>query len=175
MLPQFLELSSNDDTVEVAELSPKEYSETSNDLLDVMVSLVEDEDEEFHWEVSNDQGEELTMFLINDHITTSFLGISLSGYSIITIYVSFVYVVGTTIRGIFYGNSKIVTYDEMPFPDRLIELGVLIRMAQYNRRLLLEKNLYEVLIRLYRSPENLLTLTGDYLRKPRLEEDQQED
>lgn len=167
MLPKFIELSSNDDTIDVAELTSTDSSNLGNVLLDISFSLFSDGGD-FYWEMSHN-GESAKMFLINDYITTSFLGISLSGLSIITIYVSFVYVVGTTIRSVFYGASTVTPYEEMPFPDRLIELGVMIRLAQYNRQLLLEKNLYEVLIRLYRSPEMLLGLTGDYLRKPMLQ------
>lgn len=149
----------------MSELSPKDYSGYVNELIDVRFDLFFNDERAF-WGISNPETDYVKIFCINDYVTASFLGISLSGLSITTIYISFVYVLGTTFRGVFFGASSKIIYNEMPYPDRLIELGVVIRMAQYRETMIVEKNMYEVLIRLFRSPEMLTNLTKDYLKKP---------
>jgi len=61
-----------------------------------------------------------------------------------------------------------VIYEEMPNVNDLIDLCQSIYFARLEGDLNKEKTLYELLIRIYRSPEILLKLTGNYLAYARL-------
>lgn len=53
-----------------------------------------------------------------------------------------------------------VIYEEMPEPDNLFELCEGIYIYRNQRRLDKENSLYDLLIRIYRSPETLIRITG---------------
>ena len=52
----------------------------------------------------------------------------------------------------------------MPYCDDIIEFCDAIYMARRDGDLRREQRLYELLIRMYRSPEILINLTGEYLK-----------
>ena len=54
-------------------------------------------------------------------------------------------------------------YEEMPYTEDLVDLCYSIYFARMEGDLIKEKTLYDLLIRIYRSPEILLKLTGNYL------------
>ncbi len=51
----------------------------------------------------------------------------------------------------------------MPYTEDLVDLCYSIYFARMEGDLIKEKTLYDLLIRIYRSPEILLKLTGNYL------------
>ncbi len=109
------------------------------------------------------KAEELQFIIINDDVISSFFGFNSDGsipFSIISIYATFVYAVGRFVRLFFDKISTRVIYEEMPDPDNLFELCEGIYIYRNQRRLQKENSLYDLLIRIYRSPETLIRITG---------------
>ena len=94
---------------------------------------------------------------------SSFFGFNSDGsipFSIISIYATFVYAVGRFVRLFFDKISMRVIYEEMPDSENLFELCEGIYIYQSQRSLEKENSLYDLLIRIYRSPETLIRMTG---------------
>ena len=68
--------------------------------------------------------------------------------------------VGKLIRGLFENLIMRVIYEEMPKTNQLIEFCNCIYRARREEDFEREFSLYQLLIRIYRSPELLLQLTG---------------
>lgn len=105
--------------------------------------------------------------LINDDVISSFFGFNSDGsipFSIIGIYATFVYAVGKFARLFFDKISMRVIYEEMPEPDKLFELCEGIYIYRNQRMLEKENSLYDLLIRIYRSPETLIKITGSKVK-----------
>jgi len=79
--------------------------------------------------------------------------------SIIGIYATLVYTVGKFIRIFFDKISQRVIYEEMPEPNDLFELCEGIYNYRNRRDLIEERRLYDLLVRIYRSPETLIKIT----------------
>jgi len=94
--------------------------------------------------------------LLNDFVFGSLFGASISNISVIGLYATFVFAIGKFIRLFFANISQRVIYEEMPKPD----LCESIYIARAEGDLYNEQRLYELLIRIYRSPEILIKLTG---------------
>ncbi len=106
---------------------------------------------------------------------SSFFGFNSDGsmpLSIIGIYATLVYTVGKFVRIFFDKISQRVIYEEMPEPNDLFELCEGIYIYRNQRKLQEENYLYDLLIRIYRSPETLLKITGTRVKyqtdKPQL-------
>jgi hypothetical protein len=84
--------------------------------------------------------------------------------SIIGIYATLVYTVGKFVRIFFDKISQRVIYEEMPNPNDLFELCEGIYIYRNQRKLREENYLYDLLIRIYRSPETLIKITGTKLK-----------
>jgi hypothetical protein len=80
--------------------------------------------------------------------------------SIIGIYATLVYTVGKFVRIFFDKISQRVIYEEMPEPNDLFELCEGVYIYRNQRKLEKENSLYDLLIRIYRSPETLIKITG---------------
>ena len=96
---------------------------------------------------------------MNDFVFGSLFGASISNISVIGLYATFVFAIGKFIRIFFDKISQRVIYEEMPNTDDLMDLCESIYIARadlYN-----EQRLYDLLIRIYRSPEILIKLTGN--------------
>jgi len=98
--------------------------------------------------------------LFNDFVFGSLFGASISNISVIGLYATFVFAIGKFIRLFFDRISQRVIYEEMPNTDDLMDLCESIYIARAEGDLYNEQRLYELLIRIYRSPEILIKLTG---------------
>mmetsp|Transcript_22704 Transcript_22704/g.17130 ORF Transcript_22704/g.17130 Transcript_22704/m.17130 type:complete len:133 (+) Transcript_22704:2623-3021(+) len=123
---------------------------------------------------------ELHILVYNEEVINSFIADSLGSWSILGLYVAVVYAVGAIIRLVFERISQRVVYEEMPYPEKIFEICEGIFIAQQEGDLVKEKLLYTMLIRLYRSPETIIKITGDKLdyskkeeKKKRMREDSQ--
>ncbi|XP_074646694.1 piezo-type mechanosensitive ion channel component 1-like isoform X3 [Tubulanus polymorphus] len=87
--------------------------------------------------------------------------------TIIGLYISFILVIGTLIRGWFTGLKEDVKYRQMPYVDRNLELCFNIYLARESKDLYLEEELYAKLLFLYRSPETMIA----YSKYPKEKED----
>lgn len=76
--------------------------------------------------------------------------------SVVGIYVSLVYVVGSFIRLVFDRYSEKVIYEDLPDTEKLREIIEGIYIAQLRGEIEKEKKLYELLVLIYRSPELML-------------------
>ncbi|ESO89782.1 hypothetical protein LOTGIDRAFT_124487, partial [Lottia gigantea] len=81
----------------------------------------------------------------------------ITGYGIIGLYISLVFVIGRFVRAtIFIGVSFRIMFEELPFVDRVLQLCLDIYMVRESNDLRLEEDLFAKLIFLYRSPETLI-------------------
>ena len=81
------------------------------------------------------------------------------GYSITTLYISVVLVIGNFIRGFLSGASFKILYDDMPKPGALFRLCTGVAIARYDNNLRREGELYLELIEVLRSTEVMKLLT----------------
>ncbi len=89
----------------------------------------------------------------------------IASYGIIGLYVSVVLVISRFLRLSASNISHKIIYQDMPQVQTLANLCELVRLARSRvpPQLDLEESLYRLLIRLYRSPEALLTWTDPAL------------
>ena len=100
----------------------------------------------------------LPLVLFNDKVFIGLLAF-LSGYGIIGIYTTFVFLVSRWVRGLNSESSFKVIYTRMPNVDRVLQLCLDIYLVRESREFELEEDLYAKLIFLYRSPETLIKWT----------------
>ena len=107
------------------------------------------------------------MIAYNDEVVSAGFG-NVVGMSVIGIYATIVYAVGIFIRLIFDRISQRVIYEEMPCTDKILEICEGIFIAQLEGDLEKEKRMFILLIKIYRSPDLIMDLTGvklDYTKK----------
>ncbi|XP_027198178.2 piezo type mechanosensitive ion channel component isoform X2 [Dermatophagoides pteronyssinus] len=100
----------------------------------------------------------LPVIVFNDKVFIGLLAF-LSGYGIIGIYTTFVFLVSRWVRGLNSESSFKVIYTRMPNVDRVLQLCLDIYLVRESREFELEEDLYAKLIFLYRSPETLIKWT----------------
>ena len=100
----------------------------------------------------------LPIVLFNDKVFIGLLAF-LSGYGIIGIYTTFVFLVSRWVRGLNSESSFKVIYTRMPNVDRVLQLCLDIYLVRESGEFELEEDLYAKLIFLYRSPETLIKWT----------------
>ena len=100
-------------------------------------------------------GEKLSLFVVSEKSRSSVF----AGYSIITLYISVVLVVGKLIRGVFSGTYYKIIYDHMPNPNPLLKLCNGVEISRYENKLLKEGTLYLELIEILRSSELIKMIT----------------
>jgi hypothetical protein len=83
--------------------------------------------------------------------------------SVVGLYVTIVIAIGRFLRIVFDKISQRVMYEELPNTKQLFEICEGIFIAQMEGNLVHEKQLYDLLILMYRSPEALLKITGTRL------------
>eukprot|EP01017_Pseudomicrothorax_dubius_P009121 TRINITY_DN13051_c0_g1_i1.p1 TRINITY_DN13051_c0_g1~~TRINITY_DN13051_c0_g1_i1.p1 ORF type:complete len:203 (+),score=41.95 TRINITY_DN13051_c0_g1_i1:210-818(+) len=106
------------------------------------------------------QDNAISMFLVSDQVVGSFLSKNGMELSVVGLYVTIVLAIGRFVRLIFDKISQRVIYEEMPRTTDLMEFCDGIYIARLEGDLKREQYLYDMLIKLYRSPELLLKLTG---------------
>jgi hypothetical protein len=91
------------------------------------------------------------------------------GLSLITIYTIFVLALGRTVRtNIYTGLITYIIYNEVASTTKLWALCNDIYNARYHGDLLMEEDLFAMLVDIYRSPETLLQLSGEQSATSRL-------
>ena len=94
----------------------------------------------------------------NEEVIGSLFG-SAFQLSVVGLYATIVVAIGRFLRLIFDRISQRVIYEEMNHIEQLFEICEGIFIAQLEGDLVREKKLYELLIRIYRSPETLMKIT----------------
>ncbi|GAU96230.1 hypothetical protein RvY_07704-3 [Ramazzottius varieornatus] len=83
----------------------------------------------------------------------------ITGYGIVGLYISLVFVIGRLVRTWSSGQSYRIIYEDLPTVDKLLRLCMDIFLVRENREYRLEEDLYSRLIFLYRSPETMFKWT----------------
>jgi len=104
----------------------------------------------------------LVILVYNEEVIGSFFGSALQ-LSVVGLYATIVIAIGRFIRIIFDRLSQRVMYEELPNTKQLFEICEGIFIAQQEGDLVREKQLYDLLILMYRSPEALIKITGTRL------------
>ena len=89
---------------------------------------------------------------------------ALSGYSIISFYVTFILVAGKYIADFLSSEPEKIMYTDLPHPELIVELCEGITISRYNHNFKEEESLYTILIELMRSPDYLKKLTQSSLK-----------
>ena len=96
---------------------------------------------------------------IKFHVFSDKVSSTTSGKSILTIYISFVLMVGNYVRNFFAGQPEKIMLTEMPYCGKIIDLCEGIKISRNSFDFKQEEELYYRLIELMRSPEYLRSLT----------------
>ncbi|KDO27684.1 hypothetical protein SPRG_20361 [Saprolegnia parasitica CBS 223.65] len=105
----------------------------------------------------------LCLVTVSDNIVNGLTSLGIGTYGITAAYIFVIFTIGGFVKNAFRGELYKVLYKELPNPNELLELveGVYIaRKEDYLGHLKDEGRLYETLIRVLRSPETLLKVTG---------------
>ncbi|KDO31715.1 hypothetical protein SPRG_03633 [Saprolegnia parasitica CBS 223.65] len=103
------------------------------------------------------------LITVSDNIVPGLNSIGIGSYGITATYVFVLFTIGAHVKSILRGNVSDILYTELPNPDDLMDLveGIYIaRKEEYVGHLKDEARLFETLIRVLRSPETLLKVTG---------------
>lgn len=90
---------------------------------------------------------------------------SLASGGILAVYLTVVVGIGRSIRGVLGGTRYRLQVDEMPDTRDLIDLCEGVYIARREKKLMRETQLSEIVLRLFRSSETLLQLTGSKLKR----------
>ncbi|GMF36316.1 unnamed protein product [Phytophthora lilii] len=100
---------------------------------------------------------------VSDRIVQGLTTLGISSYGLTAVYVFVVVTVGSAVKGFFRGKLFQIQYEELPDPEDVLELveGIYIaRQENYVGHLKDEVRIFETLIRVLRSPETLIKVTG---------------
>jgi len=138
---------------------------------DVSLTFVNSEEKGRYWQLADKSpedagsivfggGNEVVMVVGSEKAMASILG-SIGSLGVIGFYVTITLAVGRVIRGMFDKSSQNVIYEELPEPNDLLELCDAIYMARKEGNYYKEEKLYNTFVRIFRSPEMLMKLTGE--------------
>jgi hypothetical protein len=100
---------------------------------------------------------------VSDRIVQGLTTLGISSYGLTAVYIFVVVTVGSAVKGFFRGKLFQIQYEELPDPEDVLELveGIYIaRKENYVGHLKDEVRIFETLVRVLRSPETLIKVTG---------------
>ncbi|OQR98286.1 hypothetical protein ACHHYP_08922 [Achlya hypogyna] len=100
---------------------------------------------------------------VSDNIVAGLNTLGIGSYGITATYIFVLFTIGARVKSALRGNVSDILYNELPNPDDIMDLveGIYIaRKEEYVGHLKDESRLFETLIRVLRSPETLLKVTG---------------
>ncbi|CAK4130885.1 unnamed protein product, partial [Aphanomyces euteiches] len=103
------------------------------------------------------------LITVSDNIVSGLTKLGIGSYGLTAAYIFVVFTVGAFFKEMLRGEMYKVLYNELPNPNDLLDLveGIYIaRKEEYIGHLKDEGRLYETLVRMLRSPETLIKLTG---------------
>lgn len=106
------------------------------------------------------------LIAVSDKIVQGLSTLGVDSYGLTAAYVFVVVTIGSAVKSFFRGAVFQIQYDELPEPEDVLELveGVYIaREEKYVGHLTDEVRLFETLVRVLRSPETLLKITGTHV------------
>ena len=102
---------------------------------------------------------------IEYHLFNEKVSSSTFGYSVIGFYSAFILVIGTYISNIFDYKTEKIVINEMPHPEKLINLCECIKISRYTYDFKKEQYLFNILIEIMRTPEFVKILTKTTLEQ----------
>jgi len=111
------------------------------------------------------QGEGLRLIIIADRLAGGSAGSTLFAGGVVAFYSAVVLAIARLLRGSLGGTRYRLVTDEMPHTRDLFDLCEAVAIARRDGSLLREAQLFQTILRLYRSPETLLRLTGGALKR----------
>lgn len=125
------------------------------------------------WSVEPDNSEEkddycgsdtpFCIISVSDNIVQGLTSLGIGTYGITAVYVFVIVTIGNAVKSFFRGKVFQIQYDELPDTEDVLELieGIYIaREESYVGHLKDEVRIFETLVRVLRSPETLLKVTG---------------
>jgi len=116
-----------------------------------------------HGRVESLQG--VHTYIASDRIASNAITASLGVTGLLPFYLVIVYGAFRSVRLYTAGSRYRIRVDELPDTRDLVDLCDGVYIARRQLDLMREADLYDTIIRLFRSPEALLTLTGEYLKE----------
>ena len=107
----------------------------------------------------------LQVVIAADKLAGGAAGSSYASGGLLAFYLAVVYGVGRSIRSVVGLTRYRLMVDEMPDTRDLLDLCEGVYIARREKRLLRETELTEIVLRLFRSSETLLQLTGSQLKR----------
>ncbi|KAL7054603.1 hypothetical protein AAHC03_025949 [Spirometra sp. Aus1] len=101
----------------------------------------------------------LSIITFNERVSDNILGKIFSSYGIIGMYAAYIFVASRLLRMAYNDISYIISLQELPHVDRLLNLCRDIYLVRENRQMHLEEQLFAKLIFLYRSSETMIKWT----------------
>ena len=113
------------------------------------------------------------------HAFNDIISETISGYSVLTFYFTFILVAGTYIANFLASEPEKIMFTDLPNPKEIVKLCEGIKIARYSYDFRKEEELYTILIELMRTPDYLKRLTQSSidnfdLRKQKLVDDKEE-
>ena len=99
------------------------------------------------------------------HVFSDKVSSTVSGQNILTLYVSFVLLVGSYVRKFLAGEPEKIMLTEMPYSRQIIDACEGIKIARNSFDFQKEEKFYYILIEIMRSPEYLRTLTNSSMEQ----------
>ncbi|CAD8103233.1 unnamed protein product [Paramecium sonneborni] len=126
----------------------------------VFFELVPNDDSTDLKQIGASSQNRVEFFVLNELAFGSLIGALSTNMSIISIYATFVLTIGRFLRFAYDKISTRVMFEEMPETYELFDLCQSIYIARVDGDFFKEEIFYELLIRIYRSPEILFKMTG---------------
>ncbi|ETO24399.1 hypothetical protein RFI_12756 [Reticulomyxa filosa] len=103
----------------------------------------------------------LSFLLVSDNFVSSSIlsGLGISSYSVVGFYVIVVYSFSQLLRLLYSDKMKNIIFTDLQNVDYLLRLVSAVKLARKQRNFFVEELLYRRLIRIYRDPSLLITLT----------------
>lgn len=107
----------------------------------------------------------LQIVVAGERLAGGSAAIAFTAGGVLAFYALVVFAIGRVVRGVLRDSRYKLIVDEMPDTRDLIDLCEGVYIARHEGQLMLETELHETILRLYRSPVSLLQLTGDKLER----------
>ena len=114
------------------------------------------------------------------HAFNDVISETISGYSVLTFYFTFILVAGTYIADFLASEPEKIMFTDLPHPEQIVFLCEGIKISRYSYDFKKEEELFTMLIELMRSPDYLKRLTQSSIqnfdnRKQKNVEDKKEE
>ena len=93
------------------------------------------------------------------HAFNDVISETISGYSVLTFYFTFILVAGTYIADFLASEPEKIMFTDLPHPEQIVSLCEGVKISRYSNDFKNEEELYTILIEFMRSPDFLKRLT----------------